>query len=45
MHHVREVGADVTMRLASDGLVVDEVHEAVSIAVERSAAGCLIKQM
>ena len=45
MHHVREVGADVATRLAPDGLVVDEVHEAVSIAAEGSTDGCLIKQI
>ena len=44
MHHAREVGADVAMRLAPDGLVVDEVHEVVSIAVEGSIDRCLIKQ-
>ena len=45
MHHVRDVGADVATCLAPDGLVVDEVHEAVSIAVERPTDRCLIEQI
>ena len=45
MHHLQEVGADVAMCFGPDGVVVDEVHEAVSIAVQRSADGCSIEQM
>ena len=36
VQHVREVGRDMAMCLRPDGLVVAEVDEAVSVAVERS---------
>ena len=36
---------DVTMCLGPNGVVVDEVDQAVCIAVHRPTDGCLIKQM
>ena len=45
MQHVLEVSSDVAMCLGPDGIVVAEVDEAVSIAVEMSTDRCLIEQM
>ena len=45
MDHVLEVGRDATMCLWPDGVVVDEVDQAVGVAVHWCTDACLIEQM